>query len=101
VDFVRAEITVDGATPPDGRSVCYFRISRKLWIPAGWLSARATLTAITANCFPELSACDFRQFGMQDVQRATNQLDGKASGRDVNGHSFMRSSSNPATLGCK
>jgi hypothetical protein len=60
---------------PIGRSVCYFRISRKLWIPAGWLSDRATLTAITANCFTELSPCDFRQFGMQDVQRATNQLE--------------------------
>lgn len=36
VDFVRAEITVDGAVPPDGRSVRYFRISRKFMDP-GWM----------------------------------------------------------------
>jgi hypothetical protein len=36
VDFVRAEITVDGAAPPDGRSVRYFRISRKFMDP-GWM----------------------------------------------------------------
>ena len=36
VDFVRAEVMVDGGFPPDGRSVRYFRISRKIMDP-GWM----------------------------------------------------------------
>ncbi len=36
VDFVRAEVIVDGGSPPDGRSVRYFRISRKIMDP-GWI----------------------------------------------------------------
>lgn len=36
VDFVRAEIIVDGAVPPDGHQVRYFRISRKFMNP-GWM----------------------------------------------------------------
>lgn len=36
VDFVRAEVMVDGGFPPDGRSVRYFRISRKIVDP-GWM----------------------------------------------------------------
>jgi len=35
VIYVRAEITVDGAAPPDGRSVRYFTISGKLG--GGWM----------------------------------------------------------------
>lgn len=39
VILVRAEITVDGGPPPDGRSVRYFRVSRKFtgdgWIVVG------------------------------------------------------------------
>lgn len=34
--FVRAEITVDGGPPPDGRSVRYFRVSRKFG-EEGWM----------------------------------------------------------------
>jgi hypothetical protein len=33
--LVRAEVTVDGAPPPDGRSVRYFRMSGKL--TGGWM----------------------------------------------------------------
>jgi hypothetical protein len=36
VDFVRAEVTVDGGSPPDGHPVRYFRMSRKIVDP-GWL----------------------------------------------------------------
>ena len=36
VIFVRAEITVDGGPPPDGRSVRYFRMSTK-FIGGGWM----------------------------------------------------------------
>lgn len=36
VTFVRAEVTLDGGPPPDGRSVRYFRISRK-FIGGGWM----------------------------------------------------------------
>jgi hypothetical protein len=36
VDYVRVEITVEGAIPPDGRPVRYFRISRKFMDP-GWM----------------------------------------------------------------
>jgi hypothetical protein len=34
--LVRAEITVDGGPPPDGRSVRYFRVSRK-FMDSGWM----------------------------------------------------------------
>ena len=33
--LVRAEITVDGSAPPDGRAIRYFRISRKFG--GGWM----------------------------------------------------------------
>jgi hypothetical protein len=36
VKFVRAEITVDGGLPPDGRSVRYFRMERK-FVGDGWM----------------------------------------------------------------
>ncbi len=36
VTLVRAEITVDGGPPPDGRSVRYFRISTK-FMGGGWM----------------------------------------------------------------
>ena len=36
VILVRAEITVDGSPPPDGRSVRYFRVSRK-FMDGGWM----------------------------------------------------------------
>jgi hypothetical protein len=36
VTLVRAEITVDGGPPPDGRSVRYFRVSRK-FMDGGWM----------------------------------------------------------------
>jgi len=35
VTFVRAEVTVDGGPPPDGRAIRYFRISRKFG--GGWM----------------------------------------------------------------
>ena len=35
VTLVRAQITVDGGAPPDGRSIRYFAISRKL--EGGWM----------------------------------------------------------------
>ncbi len=34
--LVRAEVTVDGGPPPDGRSVRYFRVSRK-FMGDGWM----------------------------------------------------------------
>ena len=34
--LVRAEITVDGGPPPDGRSVRYFRVMRK-FMEGGWM----------------------------------------------------------------
>jgi hypothetical protein len=34
--LVRAEVTVDGAPPPDGRPVRYFRVSRK-FMGGGWM----------------------------------------------------------------
>jgi hypothetical protein len=34
--LVRAEITVDGGPPPDGRSVRYFRVTRK-FMEDGWM----------------------------------------------------------------
>jgi hypothetical protein len=34
--LVRAEITVDGGSPPDGRSVRYFRVTRK-FMEDGWM----------------------------------------------------------------
>jgi hypothetical protein len=34
--LVRAEITVDGGPPPDGRSVRYFRVTRK-FMEEGWM----------------------------------------------------------------
>lgn len=34
--LVKAEITVDGAPPPDGRAVRYFRVSRK-FTGDGWM----------------------------------------------------------------
>jgi hypothetical protein len=34
--FVRAEITVDGGPPPDGRPVRYFRVTRK-FTGDGWM----------------------------------------------------------------
>ena len=34
--FVRAEITVDGGPPPDGRPVRYFRVTRK-FMEDGWM----------------------------------------------------------------
>ncbi len=37
VTFVRAEVTVDGAAPPDGRSVRYFSVSRQY--DGGWMVA--------------------------------------------------------------
>jgi hypothetical protein len=36
VTLVRAEITVDGGSPPDGRSVRYFRVSRN-FMDGGWM----------------------------------------------------------------
>jgi hypothetical protein len=36
VTVVRAEVTVDGGTPPDGRQVRYFRVSRK-FMGGGWM----------------------------------------------------------------
>jgi hypothetical protein len=36
VTFVRAEVTVDGGPPPDGRPVRYFRVSRK-FMGGGWM----------------------------------------------------------------
>lgn len=36
VDFVRAEIQVDGGLPPDGRPVRYFRVEQKFMDP-GWM----------------------------------------------------------------
>jgi len=36
VTFVRADLTVDGGPPPDGRSVRYFRVSRK-FVGEGWM----------------------------------------------------------------
>jgi len=36
VTFVRAEVTVDGGPPPDGRAIRYFRISRK-FEGGGWM----------------------------------------------------------------
>lgn len=36
VTLVRAEVTVDGGPPPDGRPVRYFRVSRKL-MGGGWM----------------------------------------------------------------
>lgn len=36
VVLVRAEITVDGGPPPDGRSVRYFRMTRKI-LDGGWM----------------------------------------------------------------
>jgi len=36
VTLVRAEVTVDGGPPPDGRSVRYFRMSTK-FIGGGWM----------------------------------------------------------------
>lgn len=36
VTLVRAEITVDGGPPPDGRSVRYFRVSRN-FMDGGWM----------------------------------------------------------------
>ncbi|HUJ31465.1 MAG TPA: hypothetical protein VLY23_09305 [Candidatus Acidoferrum sp.] len=35
VTLVRAEVRVDGGSPPDGRSVRYFRVSRKF--TGGWM----------------------------------------------------------------
>ena len=37
VTFVRAEVTVDGAAPPDSRSVRYFSVSRQY--DGGWMVA--------------------------------------------------------------
>jgi hypothetical protein len=34
--LVRAEVTVDGAPPPDGHAVRYFRVSRK-FMDGGWM----------------------------------------------------------------
>ena len=34
--FVRAEVKVDGGPPPDGRSVRYFRVTRK-FTEDGWM----------------------------------------------------------------
>ena len=34
--LVRAEFTVDGGPPPDGRSVRYFRVTRK-FMEDGWM----------------------------------------------------------------
>jgi len=34
--FVRVEVTVDGAPPPDGRAIRYFRVSRK-FEGGGWM----------------------------------------------------------------
>jgi len=36
VTLVRAEVTVDGGPPPDGRTVRYFRVSRK-FMGGGWM----------------------------------------------------------------
>lgn len=36
VTLVRADITVDGGPPPDGRSVRYFRVQRK-FMGGGWM----------------------------------------------------------------
>ena len=36
VTLVRSEVTVDGGTPPDGRAVRYFRMSRK-FTGDGWM----------------------------------------------------------------
>ena len=36
VTFIRAEVALDGGPPPDGRSVRYFRLSRK-FIGGGWM----------------------------------------------------------------
>ena len=36
VTFVRADLTVDGGPPPDGRPVRYFRVSRK-FVGGGWM----------------------------------------------------------------
>jgi hypothetical protein len=36
VTVVRAEVTVDGASPPDGRQVRYFRVARK-FMGGGWM----------------------------------------------------------------
>jgi hypothetical protein len=36
VTLVRAEVTVDGGPPPDGRPVRYFRVSRK-FMGGGWM----------------------------------------------------------------
>lgn len=36
VTLVRSEVTVDGAPPPDGRPVRYFRMSRK-FMGGGWM----------------------------------------------------------------
>jgi hypothetical protein len=35
--IVRAEVTVNGAPPPDGRPVRYFRVSRK-FLDGGWMT---------------------------------------------------------------
>ena len=35
VTYIRAEVTVDGGPPPDGRSIRYFALSSKLG--GGWM----------------------------------------------------------------
>jgi len=41
VIFVRAEITVDGSAPPDGRPIRYFSMSRK-FMDSGWMVVAET-----------------------------------------------------------